>query len=73
MTYLGIRQREMLEKMIRFGEGIYPPRWRMNYADHKMLEALREKGLVTLVEHRGESGATQVYRVVEAGQEVRPE
>jgi hypothetical protein len=57
---VGIRQKEMLDKMFHYGNGIYPPNWRMNFSQRKILESLHRLGAVSLVTHNGDE---QVYRI----------
>lgn len=51
---VGIRQREMLEKMIRYGGGVYLPSWRLGHKDRLILESLCKRGDVVLVKQHHE-------------------
>lgn len=56
----GRRQQATLSKMHRLGHGMWPPQWRISYAERKLLEGMRAAGMVSLVAH---SSGEQVYRI----------
>lgn len=61
MKGLGIKQRAVLALMYRHG-GAWPPRWRITFAQRKVLDSLCDRGLVTRIEHP--TGRT-LYQVVQ--------
>lgn len=62
---LGIRQRQMLERMMRLGGGSFLPQWRITRSDKAVLGSLHRRGLIALVDHYDDLGEKRaVYRVV---------
>ena len=68
MSGIGIRQKAMLDKMHYYGNGIYPPTWRMTFEQRKILESLRQMRAVVLVTHNGED---EVYRISHSWESTR--
>lgn len=60
---IGARQKAMLEKMQRYGEGTYKPEWYLSHADELVLQSLVQRGLVSKV--RSGFGKA-VYKIYDA-------
>jgi hypothetical protein len=44
---IGVRQRQMLADMARYGNGHWPEQWTMRADDRRIMRALFQRGLVT--------------------------
>jgi hypothetical protein len=64
---IGIRQREVMHTMARFGDGIWKPEWCLPFHKRELLDSLVRRGCVAVVRH---SSGAWVYQLMMDPREV---